>query len=94
MSSNDILLKKSAIDIILALSSEGLSFNEIVRRTRSTPVTVSTRLKDFKNMGLIKVGLIDEKRVYELTERGRKIVPLVQKIELLFAQVNGILSEK
>lgn len=92
MRSNNIFLKKSAIDIILALDSKGLPFNEIARRTRTTSVTVATRLKELKTLGLIEVGLIDEKRVYKLTEKGKKTVPLLQKIEFLLAQVEKIAS--
>ena len=93
MSSNNPFLKKSAMAIILALGSQGLPFNEIVRRTISTPATVSSRLKEFRIVGLIKVGLIDDKRVYELTEKGKRIVPLVQKIELLLAQLDDVVNE-
>lgn len=93
MSSNNVFLKKSAITVILVLSSEGLPFNELVRRATSTSVTVSTRLKEFRSMGLIKLGLIDDKRVYKLTEKGRKTVPVLQKIKLLLARLDEIVSE-
>jgi len=92
MPRNNVFLKKFMISIVLTLCSGGLSFNEINRKIKSTPATTSNRLRELRDKGLARLSLVDERRVYELTEKGRKLVPILERVEALLARAEDIVT--
>lgn len=71
--------------ILCNLSSQGLRFNELQRAMHNiNPVTLTNRLKKLEKEGIIirteetfnKVSV-----VYELTDKGRAILPILEEIE-------------
>lgn len=93
MSNNNIFLKKAAIETILELSkSKGIQFNELVRRTQSTSITISNRLKELRRLNLVEIGLVGDKRVYRLTDKGKRVIPTVQKISMLLDELQQIVN--
>ncbi len=77
----DLLYKKFLIEIIIALKDEPLAFNEIQDRLKIYSDTLSRRLKELEELGIIEASITQEdkgKRVrYRLTTKGNKIVPLL-----------------
>lgn len=77
----DLFYKKFLIDIILALKDEPLAFNEIQSQLKIYSDTLSRRLKELEELGVIEASVTQEdkgKRVrYRLTSKGNKIAPLL-----------------
>jgi len=76
-----LLHKKFLIDIIIALKNEPLAFNEIQDRLKIYSDTLSRRIKELEELGVIEASITKEekrKRVrYKLTAKGNKIAPLL-----------------
>ncbi|VVB97864.1 HxlR-like helix-turn-helix [uncultured archaeon] len=76
-----LLHKKFLIDIIIALRDAPLAFNEIQSRLKIYSDTLSRRLKELEEFGVIEASITQEekgKRVrYRLTDKGNKIAILV-----------------
>ena len=79
----DLLYKKYLIDIIIALKNEPLAFNEIQSQLKIYSDTLSRRLKELEQLGIIEASIIKDykgKRVrYKLTQKGNKIAPLLNE---------------
>lgn len=77
----ELLHKKFIIDIILALKNEPLAFNEIQSQLKIYSDTLSRRLKELENLGIIDTTIIQDdagKRIrYKLTSKGKVIVPFL-----------------
>jgi DNA-binding HxlR family transcriptional regulator len=72
------------LSILCNLSSSSLRFNELQRAVNINPVTLTDRLKRLEHDGIIKRE--EETRdklsvVYELTEKGRAILPIIREIK-------------
>lgn len=76
-----LLHKKFLIDIIIALKDQPLAFNEIQNRLKIYSDTLSRRIKELEEFGVIEASITQEekrKRVrYRLTGKGNKIAPLL-----------------
>jgi len=77
----ELLHKKFFIDIIIALKDEPLAFNEIQSQLKIYSDTLSRRLKELEEVGVIEASITQDengKRVrYRLTGKGKKIAPLL-----------------
>lgn len=76
-----LLHKKFLIEIIIALKDAPLAFNEIQDRLKIYSDTLSRRLKELEEFGIIEASITQEekgKRVrYRLTDKGNKIAALL-----------------
>ncbi|MDD5457759.1 MAG: winged helix-turn-helix transcriptional regulator [Candidatus Margulisbacteria bacterium] len=84
----ELLHKKFLIDIIIALKDEPLAFNEIQSRLKIYSDTLSRRLKELEELGIIEAVITTDdkgKRVrYRLTVKGNKIAPmLIEAVKIL-----------
>lgn len=84
----ELLHKKFLINIILILKNEPLAFNEIQSQLKIYSDTLSRRLKELENLGIIDTTIIQGdtgKRIrYKLTSKGNVIVPfLVEAMKAL-----------
>ena len=79
------LSKSMAIDILLLLSKNGeLRYSEVKQLGHYT--TVSRRLKELEKIGIVDRNVKAEypaKVSYKLTEKGKKLLKLVEEIERL-----------
>ncbi len=78
-----LLQKKFLIDIIIALKEEPLAFNEIQDKLKIYSDTLSRRIKELENLGVIEASITQEetrKRVrYRLTGKGTKMATLLSE---------------
>jgi len=84
-------------EILLVLSDESLTFNELRKKLDVSPSTLSRRISEMEEYGLIMAGISEEKpkRVkYGLTDKGKCIVPLVSKIVDLYKQIDDEIMKK
>ncbi|MFZ3383603.1 MAG: winged helix-turn-helix transcriptional regulator [Candidatus Methanoperedens sp.] len=86
----DLLYKKFLIEIIVALKDKPLAFNEIQDRLKIYSDTLSRRLKELEDIGVIEASITqaeERKRVrYRLTTKGNKIAPLlIDAVKILYS---------
>jgi DNA-binding HxlR family transcriptional regulator len=76
-----LLHKKFLIDIIIALKDEPLAFNEIQNKLKIYSDTLSRRIKELEESGVIEASITQgekRKRVrYKLTGKGNKMATLL-----------------
>ncbi len=76
-----LLHKKFLIEIIIALKDEPLAFNEIQNRLKIYSDTLSRRIKELEDFGVIEASITQgekRKRVrYKLTGKGNKMATLL-----------------
>lgn len=76
-----LLHKKFLIDIIIALKDEPLAFNEIQNKLKIYSDTLSRRIKELEEFGVIEASITQgekRKRVrYKLTGKGNKMATLL-----------------
>lgn len=81
----DLLSRRYALSILWALQQESpRRFSEIKKELGINPVTLSQRLKDFEEAGLVTRTTYNEipPRVdYALTTKGYDLLPLIDQIE-------------
>lgn len=91
----ELLYKKFLIEIILALKDRPLAFNEIQDRLKIYSDTLSRRLKELEELGIIEASITQEekgKRVrYRLTAKGNKIAPLLIEATKALEKAKGLL---
>lgn len=78
-----LLQKKFLIDIIIALKDEPLAFNEIQNRLKIYSDTLSRRIKELEDFGIVEASITGgekRKRVrYRLTGKGNKMAVLLSE---------------
>jgi DNA-binding HxlR family transcriptional regulator len=84
----ELLHKKFFFDIIIALKNQPLAFNELQNQLKIYSDTLSRRLKELEENGVIEASVIQDengKRVrYRRTGKGEKIAPLlIEAIKIL-----------
>ena len=87
--------------VLLALRTPK-TFNELERETHIPPSTLSRSLKILMKSGSISTRPLDEKEEaatagmwkYELTGKGRKLVPTAGKLEEYLAEFWGMLQKE
>lgn len=72
--SSNIFQKKKAKEILLAIAMEPRSIRKIREAVLGSYSTILTRLKEFEQLGLIKLTTKDGVQVYELTGKGELAV--------------------
>lgn len=81
----DMLSRRYALSILWALQQESpRRFSEFKKELGINPVTLSQRLKDFEEAGLVTRTTYNEipPRVdYALTDKGYDLLPLIDNIE-------------
>lgn len=81
----DLLGKRYALSVLWALQQESpRRFNDIKRLLEVNPVTLSQRLSEFTEAGILSRHAFAETppRVeYALTEKGRELLPLIEGLE-------------
>jgi DNA-binding HxlR family transcriptional regulator len=79
------------MEILLLLDESPMSFNELARVLKAYPDTLTRRLKEMKNAGLITDSRREEKLRYELTEKGRKAAKLVKDLRRILDELNEVI---
>ena len=78
--------KKYSMSIIrLLLIHDKLRFNEILKNIGASPKTITERLKDLKNHGLIKREAFNEIPIrveYSLTKHGKSLEDIFERISI------------
>lgn len=86
-----IICRKYFMEILLLLDESPMSFNELARVLKAYPDTLTRRLKEMKNAGLITDSRREEKLRYELTEKGRKAAKLVKDLRRILDELNEVI---
>ncbi len=79
----DILTKSKSLHILLILhkASDSLSFSEIKSNVDSSGTTVSRRLNELEEYGLLKREVSNSKSIsYELTKKSESLAPVIQSM--------------
>lgn len=80
----DLLSKRHALTVVWLLQEESpMRFNEIKRRIEVNPVSLSQRLTELEQAGVVSRKTFNETppRVeYSLTQQGRDLVPLMDAL--------------
>lgn len=91
----DILNKKYAIDVLVAIGDKQRSFNDIKEELGTYSSTLSRRLKELEKDNLIRTKFLkegDRNRIkYELTENGLRILPKAREIVRLSGEMEASL---
>jgi len=77
------LLGSRAVEILFALEGGPLCFRELAQRVGGSNTTIVMRLRDLEELALIKrekTARFPFKHSISLTEKGRKLVPLLKRI--------------
>ncbi len=83
MDESEFLKRKGSIEILCELESGEKGFNEL-RKLDISPSTLSSRLKEALDLGLVDQKLCREERAkikYYLTEKGKKVMRMVESIK-------------
>lgn len=83
MKSNIGFLGKSkAVEILIHLnnSPKGVNFNSIKRELETDPKTITRRLKELADMGLVKKSPQKIEVIYNITEKGKTVLSSINKI--------------
>jgi len=78
----EALARSKSVEILLALKSKKLKFNEIVK-IASNATTAMRRTQDLHAAGLIGRKVLQDKQrsvEYALTKKGEKLIPLITEI--------------
>ena len=78
--------------VVLALSRKVCSFNELHLDLHIPPSTLSRILKYLRTKGCIEVKIVHDeilgiRKVYSLTKKGKKVLPLFKKLDDAEAEV-------
>ena len=87
----EIIDRKYLADVILALKQKPKSFNELLKELKTSPDTIGRRIKDLAKYGVIEPTIITVKErsriKYQLTKKGREILPKVEEFLLLSEKI-------
>ena len=91
MTTFEKLSKKWSKEILMKLSSSPKGFQELLRtlagkRPRISSRTLSDRLVDLEEAGLIKRDIVKgrpPRSIYSITKKGRKVLSLIEEINRL-----------
>ena len=79
----EILTKSKSLHILLALheASDSLSFTKLKSSVDSSGTTVSRRLNELEEYGLVKRNVSDSKSIsYSLTQKSESLAPIIQSM--------------
>ena len=79
----EVLTKSKSLHILLELynSNESMNFTKLKSRVDSSGTTVSRRLSELEECGLLIREVCDEKSIsYRLTEKSKSLAPIIQSM--------------
>lgn len=79
----EVLTKSKSLHILLILheSSGSLSFTKLKSSVDSSGTTISRRLNELEEYGLVKREVSDSKSIsYKLTEKSESLAPIIQSM--------------
>jgi len=79
----EVLTKSKSLHILLALheASDSLSFTKLKSSVDSSGTTVSRRLNELEEYGLVKREVSESKSIsYKLTEKSESLAPIIQSM--------------
>jgi DNA-binding HxlR family transcriptional regulator len=87
----EIIHKAKFMEILLTLSKQPMSFNELKKNLNISPTTLSRRISEMEKYGLVVSTISKEegkKRIkYALTDKGKRIMPLINELISLAIKV-------
>ncbi|RLI78955.1 transcriptional regulator [Archaeoglobales archaeon] len=90
------IAKKGGLEILISLKSSPKKWGEL-EKTVKEKKSVSYRLREFLNLGLIQITIIRDtptgSKAYELTPLGKKIVKHIEEMEKEFERYHKGLSK-
>ena len=88
----ECLKRKHFVDILILLSKSPKSFNELLKTLNAYPDTLNRRIKEMVLLGLI-VQIEEDNRVkYRLTDKGKRIIPLLEELLRTMDEIEKILK--
>jgi len=87
------LYKRHFVEILLLLNQSPKSFNELLKTLDAYPDTLNRRLKEMQSLKLITQVEIDGKIKYILTDKGKRLIPLVEKVLRLIREIEKLIEE-
>jgi DNA-binding HxlR family transcriptional regulator len=82
----DLFGKKNTLSILrLLLLEDKLRFNELLKKLGGSPKTLTSRLKELEQFGLLKRELFNEIPIrveYSLTEAGKNLEQIFERISI------------
>lgn len=86
------LYKRHFVDILLLLNQSPKSFNELLKTLNAYPDTLNRRLKEMQSLNLITQAEIDGKVKYVLTDKGKKLIPLIDELLRLIERIEKLIE--
>lgn len=86
-----IVNRAKFIDIMVSLAQGPMTFNELRRKLKISPSTLSRRISEMEKYKLVSIIISkdDKKRIkYTLTEKGEETIPLIKKWVLLSNEID------
>ncbi len=87
------LYKRHFVEILLLLNQSPKSFNELLKTLNAYPDTLSRRLKEMQSLNLITQVEMDGKIKYNLTDKGKKLIPLIEDFLKLIKEIEKLILE-
>lgn len=86
------LYKRHFVEILLLLNKSPRSFNELLKILDAYPDTLNRRLKEMQSLNLITQVEIDGKIKYVLTDKGKKLIPLIEEFLRLIERIEKLIE--
>ena len=86
------LYKRHFVEILLLLNKSPKSFNELLKTLDAYPDTLNRRLKEMLSLNLITQVEIDGKMKYILTDKGKKLIPLIEELLKLIEKIEKLME--
>ena len=80
------------MEIMLLLNEGPMTFNEMKKKLKVSPTTLSRRITEIEKYNLITSSIVEKGRKkinYLLTDKGRKIIPFIKKIMTLSQNIEN-----
>lgn len=87
------LHKRHFVEILLLLSQSPKSFNELLKTLDAYPDTLNRRLKEMQFLNLITQVEIDGKMKYTLTDKGKRLIPLIEEALRIIERIEKLIEE-
>lgn len=86
------LHKRHFVEILLLLNQSPKSFNELLKTLNAYPDTLNRRLKEMRSLNLITQIEMDGKVKYTLTDKGKKLIPLIEEVLRLIEIIERLIT--
>jgi len=87
------LYKRHFVEILLLLNKSPKSFNELLKTLNAYPDTLNRRLKEMQSLNLIIQTEINGKIKYTLTDKGKKLIPLIEDFLKLIKKIEKLIEQ-